>query len=385
MNRQAVTVSLGPVALVLLCLTALVSPGGDGPRQKEPVVGKAGPKAKLDLTAKGRRLRALLNDSLDMTGYQAPMTLMESLKLIQKDLKDKYKEEDVFPVLVDAEAFKEENPDAPDIYDTQVKFPPFPQRMSVVNALRLALSKVPTNNAVHLIRRGVIEITTKLKASPAHLLEVMVEAQFNKRPLDEALDELSEQTGATIILDPRVGDKARAPVSAIFRNSATLEAAVGLLAEMADLQVNRGQSDVLFVTEKRKAGGAVRGGSLEIRNVPLDQALRELAEWSGKTIVLDPRAARPEGPAAEVGEGRAAAPAKSPFKTLVSATFQKGAQPQAAAKILAAMAGLSAVDVGNVVFVTAPELTMQFAQPFGVGLGGLGLGGLGVPGGVAPR
>jgi len=377
MNRRAMIVSIDPIALVLMCLTALVSQGGDVPKQKEPVVGKPGPKAKLDLSAKGRRLRALLNDSLDMSGYQAPMTLMETLKLIQKDLKDRYKEEDVFPVLVNAEAFKEANPDAPDVYDTSVKFPPFPQRMSVANALRLALSRVPTNDATYLIRRGVVEITTKQKAAPAHLLEVMVEDQFDKRPLDEALNELAEQTGATIILDTRVGDKARAPVSATFRNSATLEAAVGLLAEMADLQAIRGQSDVLFVTEKRKAAGAARGGSLEIRNTPLDQALRELAEWSGSTIVLDPRAAKPEAAPDEAGR---VIPAKSPFKTLVSATFQKGAQPQAAAKILAAMAGLAAVDVGNVVFVTAPELTMQFANPLGVGLGGLGF-----PGGVAPR
>jgi hypothetical protein len=377
MNRHAVTVSVGPIALVLLCLTALVSPGGDVPRQKDPVVGKPG-KAKADLIAKGRRLRALLNDSLDMRDFQAPMTLMQALKLIQMHLKDRNKDEDVFAVLVDAEAFKEENPDAPDIYDTQVKFPPFPLRMSVANALRVALSKVPANNATYLIRRGVVEVTTKQKAAPAHLLEVMVEAQFDKRPLEEALDELAERTGATIVLDPRVGDKARTPVSAIFRNSVSLEAAVGLLAEMADLQVSRGQSDVLFVTEKRKAAGAARGGSLEFRNTPLDRALRELAEWSGTTIVLDPRAACPEGPDGAVGEGRAV-PAKSPFKTLVSATIQKGTEARAAARILAAMAGLAAVDVGNAVFVTAPEVAFQFAPQLGGGLGGLGLGGIGLP------
>jgi hypothetical protein len=377
MNRHAVAVTVGPIAMVLLCLTPLVSPGGDVPKQNEPVVAKPGAKARLDLIAKGQRLRALLNDSLDMTGLQMPMTLKEALQEIRKRLKDRYRDVEVFPILVDAEAFKEANPDAPDVYDTQVKFPPFPQRMSVAHALRLALSKVPTNDATYLIRRGVVEVTTKQKAAPAHLLEVMVEAQFNKRPLNEALDELAEQTGATIILDPRVGDKARAPVSAIFRNSATLEAAVGILAEMADLQVNRGQSDVLFITERSKAAGAVRGGSLEFRNIPLDRALRELAEWSGKTIVLDPRAAKPESVQDEVGKE---VPVKSPFKTLVSATFQKGTQPQAAAKILAAIAELAAVDVGNVVFVTSPERTMQFAQPLGFGLGGLA-----APGGVAPR
>src|SRR4051794_3008980 len=112
MKRRRVLLPVGTIALVLFCLTALVSSGGDVPKQKEPVVGKPG-KAKADLVAKGRRLRALLNDSLDMSDFQAPMTLKEALQLIQKHLQEKHREEDVFPVLVDAEAFKETNPAAP--------------------------------------------------------------------------------------------------------------------------------------------------------------------------------------------------------------------------------------------------------------------------------
>src|SRR5262249_27636916 len=131
MNRRAMTVSTGLIALVLLCLTALASQGGDGPTQKEPVVGKAGPKAKLGLISKGRRLRALLNDSLDMKDFQGPMTLGEALAKVQKNLNAEYKQVEVLPILVDSEAFKEEFPDAPEILDTQVVFPRFSQKMSV--------------------------------------------------------------------------------------------------------------------------------------------------------------------------------------------------------------------------------------------------------------
>src|SRR5262249_3304583 len=98
-----------------------------------------------------QRIGKLLDETIDMKDFQQPMTLKEALGLMQDKLNVKYKDEDTLPILVDDQAFKEENPDAPDIYDTQVKFPPFPRRMSVAPELRLTLRKLPTNNGLHRI------------------------------------------------------------------------------------------------------------------------------------------------------------------------------------------------------------------------------------------
>src|SRR5687767_3550221 len=66
----------------------------------------------------------LLNESMDLEAFQNPMTLKESLGLFYEKFAAKGKE---LPILVDTDAFKRFNPDCPDIpdiYDTQIQFPP---------------------------------------------------------------------------------------------------------------------------------------------------------------------------------------------------------------------------------------------------------------------
>ena len=122
-----------PVAQRALCLSALLllsvsaASAADGPVEK------------------AHRMRMLLTDVLDVRDFQAPMTLKEALVLLQDKLTAKYKDEDVLPILVDAEAFKDE--ETPDIYEVQVKFAPFPRRMPVATILRVLLSQVPARNA----------------------------------------------------------------------------------------------------------------------------------------------------------------------------------------------------------------------------------------------
>ena len=61
---------------------------------------------------------------------------------------------------------------------------------------------------------------------------------------------MADQTGATIVIDPRVANKALAPVSANVRTAITLEAAIHLLSWMADLQMSV-DGDIIFITEKK--------------------------------------------------------------------------------------------------------------------------------------
>ncbi len=346
-----------PLLMLLLAATPQVAqpPGkksGDSGSEKE----KKGQVQKEPPTS--RDLLRWLEESLDVTGYQTERSLKEVLKQFADAFTAKGKELALF---VDEPAFREENPDAPNVYDSEVKFRPFPRRLTFRDALTFALSKVPTKNATFLVRRGCLEITTQERAAPHRLLQERITANFDKRPLAEALDELSDMTGATLVLDPRVGDKARTPITVVFRNSISLEAAVRLLAEMAGLHARLDENDVFFITGSDKDGNREKKTDLRLRDRPFYLALKDLASWSCTSIILDPRAEteqsderfRPPQPLS-------AFPVPLTLGEIpVSATFKAGTSPRAAAMMLAAMVGLEAVVIDDAVFVTTRKMAAQ--------------------------
>jgi type II secretory pathway component GspD/PulD (secretin) len=68
-----------------------------------------------------------------------------------------------------------------------------------------------------------------------------------------AARQLAADTGANVVVDPRLGDRAKAAVT-LKLDDVPLETAVRLLAEVADLRAVR-MSNVLFVTTPEKAKG----------------------------------------------------------------------------------------------------------------------------------
>jgi hypothetical protein len=217
--------------LMLAVVCPLLLAAGHG-SAAQPAM-KQGEKGPLKI----RELAAMLDDIMDMKDFQPPMTLKEALGLFQEKLAAKYKDEDVLPILVDAAAFKQADPEAQDVYLSEVKFPPYPRRMTVGMALRLALSQVPTGNATYLLRRGVIEVTTLEAASPRRLLRQRITANFKQYPLHDVIESLSEMTGLNVVLDQRAKDKLKTPVTATFGNGITLEGALRLLTDMTDLKL----------------------------------------------------------------------------------------------------------------------------------------------------
>jgi hypothetical protein len=284
-------------------------------------------------------------------------------------------------------AFREENPDAPDIYDTKVRFPAEVKQLTGGELLQIILSPVATNNASFLIKRNYIEITTVAKSSPAALLAMRIMARFDKTPLEDALAELSDLIGATILVDAQVAEKARTPVSAALRNTITLDGAVRLLAAMAGLQATL-EDDILFITEK-KAKVAAPKTSLEFRKQRIDRALDELAEWANVTIILDPEVEMPgPGPrrqrAVEVASQPPGSPRSASDTMTVTAKLRPNVSPEAAIRILADMVGLGVFVKDNVYYVTTSDRAQSMRMDlFGMGLGGP-VGGLpGFPG--APK
>ncbi|MBI3410031.1 MAG: VWA domain-containing protein [Planctomycetes bacterium] len=116
-----------------------------------------------------KQIEKYLSEKVEMKDFLNPMTLKEALGLLYEKFQAKNME---LPILIDSAAFKEENPDAPDIYEASVKFQPFPKWMPAATFLRLALSQVPTNNATYLIRRNFIEITTNERQARQKVLRV---------------------------------------------------------------------------------------------------------------------------------------------------------------------------------------------------------------------
>ncbi|MCI0378906.1 MAG: hypothetical protein L0215_14965 [Gemmataceae bacterium] len=295
----------------------------------------------------------LLQEKIDMKDLQQPTTLKEFLVNLMGQFEEKKKE---LVVLVDQNAFKEENPDVPDIYDSQIKFPAHLKTLPAATALRIALSQIPTNNATYLARQGYIDITTIQRSQPGRLLQETIATTFRNTPLDEALETLSEQTGATIVIDQRVKDQIRMPVSAAFRNTITLETAVRRLAEMVELAAVV-EDDILWIRNKPAKEKAADTSRLEFKNRRLDSALAELAERTKTTIVLDPllvQAIRdtmqPFGRRFVAEEAAPRSNAPNPF--LVTATFQGKYSAEHAARVLAHMAGYGVNMVGDVIYVT---------------------------------
>lgn len=75
--------------------------------------------------------------------------------------------------------------------------------------------------------------------------------EFDNTPLIDALKEISESSGVNIIVDKRLGDKAKAPVSAKMNNM-MVDTAVRFLAAMADLHCVL-MDGAIFVTTQENA------------------------------------------------------------------------------------------------------------------------------------
>ncbi|HKB39514.1 MAG TPA: hypothetical protein VKD72_23965, partial [Gemmataceae bacterium] len=99
-------------------------------------------------------------------------------------------------------------------------------RIRLDRLLRTILARVPVpQGATYVLRRDGIEVTTNQVAraqiwgSHNGPFLPLVHMTFEQKPLAEALRELAEQSEYNVVLDNRVGEKAKAEVSARFVNT----------------------------------------------------------------------------------------------------------------------------------------------------------------------
>lgn len=191
-----------------------------------------------------RELEALLAEPLETNTFQKTLTLKEALKILQDAYRAKGKE---LPIQVNTPAFKEENPDAPDLYDTQITIADRPHRTTGARLLRLLLAQLPTNNGAFCLKPGFVDITTIERSRPYTLLGQSHEIRFARRPLHLALEDLYEQTGVAVVLDPRVGVRARTPITMNFTTDVSLGTAILLMSEVSGLKMII-SDEIIFVT-----------------------------------------------------------------------------------------------------------------------------------------
>jgi hypothetical protein len=206
----------------------------------------------------------LLNKPIDTASFKAPQLKFRDFLGLLDDILSKEGIE--LPMLVDFRAFKEDDPNAypngeEDLYRLEISIPQHVRRLPMATLLRIALSRFPNNyvnnNATWIVRNGMIEFTTTSNASPAALMDASFEAAFDQRPLLSAIRELSDRTGVTILLDPKVGNKSETTVTATFSNGVPLRTAVSLLAVMSGLEMVE-VPGALFVTSPENAAEMLR-------------------------------------------------------------------------------------------------------------------------------
>jgi hypothetical protein len=168
--------------------------------------------------------------------------------------------------------------------------------------LNTILRRVPApSGTTYSIRDDYIEITTntfqraEVWGNYRGPFLPLVNATFEKFPLEEAARELADQAEFTVLVDSRAAEKAKTPVSARLLNT-PLDTALRLLTDMADLRTVH-LDNVLYITTKDNAAALEK--RLEKEKGPLDDQSPEgqpgMGGWrkgSGRLLV------NPVGPGA---------------------------------------------------------------------------------------
>jgi RNA polymerase sigma factor (sigma-70 family) len=125
---------------------------------------------------------------------------------------------------------------------------------SLATILRLILARVPSpSGAVYLLRPdNVVEVTTgaavraELGVPERRPLLPLVWDAFEDTPLKEAVQRVGEASGFNVVVDARVADKLQEKAT-LQLNNVPVDTALRLLANMADLQVVR-LDNVFYLT-----------------------------------------------------------------------------------------------------------------------------------------
>jgi hypothetical protein len=212
---------------------------------------KAEPSARSTAGRHAALTRALNDVVLDFSGFDDPKTtLQEALDHLAKRSPDKVS------FLIDQRAFKAESAKGPELFIIQ-DGPIPPMRTTLAVILKQILANLPVQ-AVYRFRHGCVEITTvaavraELGLPEGRPLLPLVWETFHDTPLPEAFRRLADASDFNVVVDGRAADKVKeARVSAELSN-VPVDTAVRLLADMNGLAPVR-LDNVFYVTTPENA------------------------------------------------------------------------------------------------------------------------------------
>jgi len=195
-------------------------------------------KVKRPAIVSSSTILANLQFEVNGTPFRKEMTFGELLDLAGNHLQKKGR-----PVILDLneEAFYLLHPPnammtgEPGVRDWQIHLTRLPAKTTIMNVLREVTTWAQPKAAI-IVRAGKVEIVPVELTAKEYMLNQTFSADFKDQRLDVALEELSELTGVTIVLDARAKAKTQTPVTARFRDDVALQDAVRMLADMADLK-----------------------------------------------------------------------------------------------------------------------------------------------------
>jgi hypothetical protein len=156
------------------------------------------------------------------------------------------------PIVIDKQAFRT-NLAIDNVEEQPVTLPKL-KSIKLGTIFRMLSASI---GGTYLVLPDHVLITTTPVARPdqwtndATSQEPTVDVQYDKRPLGEALQEMSDATGINIVLDVRVGEGAKIPVTATLSN-VPISSGVRMLADMANLD-SVTLKGALYVTTQENA------------------------------------------------------------------------------------------------------------------------------------
>jgi hypothetical protein len=227
-------------------LCAVYSAAGEPPASSLQPGAAARPEQANDARrVKGMRDK-LANPVTLENGLADNTALRDALGFISGFISDRH---DV-TILVATQAFKAEGVDA--VEDQPVKLPKM-IGVKLGTVLRLLAEQV---NGAYLIHPDFIEVVPVDCARPEswrgnrHLAPTIT-AEFSQSPLADALQQLADSSGISIIVDGRAAEKTKTRVTATLSN-VPIDTAVLILADMAELRPVA-LNNLLYVTTKENA------------------------------------------------------------------------------------------------------------------------------------
>lgn len=181
-------------------------------------------------TGPSEELIRFLQTPVDTKDMQQPMTLKEVISVLHNKVAPD------LSILVDQASFARHNRDLPDLYETQIKLPPYPKRMPLASLLRHVVQQIPIETGF-VIRRGTIVIVPEPDSTLEKLSQQPVLGDYTQANVLTVMRDVADQAGLALVVDNRIEDNANIPVTLTLSNGINARDALRLLCDMAGLKL----------------------------------------------------------------------------------------------------------------------------------------------------